>query len=176
MRSLSAKPTSRFITYANQVFVRVAGYSEQELPGQAHNLIRHSDMPRCVIKLLWVTISQGNEIFAYVINLSRNGDHYWVLAHVTPSFDAAGKITNYHSSRLVACQNAPQWTKRSRSATCCCRRRIRIWIGAQECRQATNCCWRTLVGPACSTTNSYSHSRRITTVSIACISTRKLHM
>ncbi|MEO1982112.1 MAG: PAS domain-containing protein, partial [Fuerstiella sp.] len=89
------------ITYTNQVFARVAGYSEQELLGQPHNLIRHPDMPRCVFKLLWDTISQGNEIFAYVINLCRNGDHYWVLAHVTPSFDAAGKITGYHSSRRV---------------------------------------------------------------------------
>jgi PAS domain S-box-containing protein len=89
------------ITYANQVFVRVAGFSEDELLGQPHNLIRHPDMPRCVFKLLWDTVSQGNEIFAYVINLCRTGDHYWVLAHVTPSFDATGKITSYHSSRRV---------------------------------------------------------------------------
>ena len=87
------------ITYANQVFVQVAGYTEQELLGQPHNLIRHPDMPKCVFKLLWDTIAQGNEIFAYVINLCKNGDHYWVFAHVTPSFDAAGNITGYHSSR-----------------------------------------------------------------------------
>lgn len=87
------------ITYANQVFVKVSGFTEQEILGQPHNLIRHPDMPKCVFKLLWDTISEGNEIFAYVVNICKNGDHYWVFAHVTPSFDAAGNITGYHSSR-----------------------------------------------------------------------------
>lgn len=87
------------ITYANQVFVRVAGYTEQDLLAQPHNIIRHPAMPKCVFKLLWDTISQGNEIFAYVINLCKNGDHYWVFAHVTPSYDDAGNLTGYHSSR-----------------------------------------------------------------------------
>ncbi len=87
------------ITYANQVFVRVSGYSEAELLGQPHNIIRHPAMPRCVFKLLWDVIGSGNEIFAYVINLCKNGDHYWVLAHVTPTFDQDGRIVSYHSSR-----------------------------------------------------------------------------
>ncbi|MCA9267718.1 MAG: PAS domain-containing protein, partial [Planctomycetales bacterium] len=65
------------------------------------NIIRHPDMPRCVFKLLWDTIAKGDEIFAYVINLCKNGDHYWVLAHVTPSFNARGDIIGYHSSRRV---------------------------------------------------------------------------
>tara|TARA_R110002111_G_scaffold256979_2_gene324652 strand:+ start:147235 stop:147753 length:519 start_codon:yes stop_codon:yes gene_type:complete len=89
------------ITYANHIFMRVSGYTEDELLGKPHNLIRHPDMPRCVFKLLWNTIDAGNEIFAYVNNLCKNGDHYWVLAHVTPSFDNFGKIIGYHSSRRV---------------------------------------------------------------------------
>jgi len=87
------------ISYANQVFLDVAGYTEQEVLGKPHNLIRHPDMPKCVFKLLWDTISEGKEIFAYVINKCKNGDHYWVFAHVTPSFDLEGNITGYHSSR-----------------------------------------------------------------------------
>lgn len=93
--------TAGRITYANRVFMRVAGYEEKELLGEQHNLIRHPDMPRCVFKLLWDTIGSGNEIFAYVVNQARNGDHYWVFAHVTPSFDAHGKIIGYHSNRRV---------------------------------------------------------------------------
>lgn len=89
------------ITYANQVFVRISGYTEQELLGKPHNLIRHPAMPRCVFKLLWDTIQRGDEIFAYVVNLCKNGDHYWVFAHVTPSFDSSGQIVGYHSSRRV---------------------------------------------------------------------------
>lgn len=87
------------ITYANEVFCRVAGYHRDELLGANHNLIRHPDMPRCVFKLLWDTIADGREIFAYVKNLARDGAHYWVLAHVTPTFDGAGRIVGYHSNR-----------------------------------------------------------------------------
>ena len=89
------------ITYANRTFMELAGYSERELLGAPHNLIRHPEMPRCVFKLLWDTIATGKEIFAYVVNKSRNGDHYWVFAHVTPSYDKNGKIIGYHSNRRV---------------------------------------------------------------------------
>ena len=89
------------ITYANEVFQRVAGYTEAELMGQPHSIVRHPDMPRCVFKLLWDTIEAKNEIFAYVVNRAKNGDHYWVYAHVTPSFGADGQIIGYHSNRRV---------------------------------------------------------------------------
>jgi PAS domain S-box-containing protein len=89
------------ITYANKTFIEVSGYSEEELLGQPHNIIRHPDMPQCVFKLLWDTLEQGNEIFAYVNNLCKNGDHYWVFAHVTPTFDDSQRIVGYHSSRRV---------------------------------------------------------------------------
>ena len=87
------------ITYANDVFLRISGYTEAEVLGQPHSLIRHPDMPRCVFKLLWDTIEAGREIFAYVVNMAVNGDHYWVLAHVTPTFAASGEIVGFHSNR-----------------------------------------------------------------------------
>lgn len=93
------------ITYCNDVFQRIAGYSEKELLGAPHSIIRHPDMPRCVFALLWDTIQAGNEIFAYVINRCKNGDHYWVNAHVTPSWDSAGRIISYHSNRRVPDRN-----------------------------------------------------------------------
>jgi PAS domain S-box-containing protein len=90
------------ITYANRVFCNVAGYDEHELVGQQHNIVRHPDMPRCVFKYLWDTIATGKEIFAFVINQAKNGDHYWVFAHVTPSYDLTGQnIIGYHSVRRV---------------------------------------------------------------------------
>ena len=91
--------TRGWITYANEVFCQVAGYTEAEALGQPHSIIRHPEMPRCVFKLLWDTIQSGQEIFAYVNNRAKNGDHYWVLAHVTPTFDAHRRIVGYHSSR-----------------------------------------------------------------------------
>jgi PAS domain S-box-containing protein len=89
------------ITYANSVFCRIAGVSEREAMGAPHSIIRHPDMPRAVFKLLWDTIESGQEIFAYVLNMASSGDHYWVLAHVTPTFDASGRVTGYHSNRRV---------------------------------------------------------------------------
>lgn len=89
------------ITYCNDVFLRIAGYSEAECLGQPHSMIRHPQMPRAIFALLWETIQRGDEIFAYVMNRCKNGDHYWVLAHVTPSRDISGSIIGYHSSRRV---------------------------------------------------------------------------
>jgi len=97
----SKTDTKGRVTYANDVFLRLAGYTEKEIMGQPHSIIRHPDMPRCVFKLLWDTISTGQEIFAYVVNRSKNGDHYWVLAHVTATMDRSGTIIGYHSSRRV---------------------------------------------------------------------------
>lgn len=94
------------LTYINDVFVNISRYSEDELIGQPHNIIRHPDMPRCVFKLLWDTISAGKELFAYIDNLSKDGGHYWVLAHVTPTFDAQGKIVGYHSNRRTPAPKA----------------------------------------------------------------------
>jgi PAS domain S-box-containing protein len=87
------------ITYANDIFVRMAKYSYAELMGAPHSMIRHPDMPRCVFELLWDTLQVKQEIFAYVVNLAKDGSHYWVFAHVTPTFDARGNIVGYHSNR-----------------------------------------------------------------------------
>lgn len=94
------------ITYANRVFIRVSGYTEAELLGRPHSIIRHPDMPRCVFKLLWDKLHQGEEVFAYVVNMARNGDHYWVFAHVTPSLDRHGHVVGYHSNRRVPSRDA----------------------------------------------------------------------
>jgi PAS domain S-box-containing protein len=87
------------ITYANDVFLRVSGYAMDEVIGQPHNLIRHPDMPRAVFQLLWDTLAARRELFAYINNLASDGAHYWVLAHVTPSYSADGAVIGYHSNR-----------------------------------------------------------------------------
>lgn len=89
------------ITYANDVFLDLSGYSEDELLGAPHSILRHPAMPRCVFKFLWDRISQGHEVFAYVVNRSKNGDYYWVFAHITPCYDSSGKMIAYHSNRRV---------------------------------------------------------------------------
>lgn len=88
------------MTYANHTFLNVAGYQESECIGKQHNMIRNPNMPRAVFDLLWSTIATGTEIFAYVVNSTKAGDHYWVIAHVTPSI-VNGKTVGYHSTRRV---------------------------------------------------------------------------
>lgn len=94
------------ISYANDVFLHIADYTEREVLGQPHNLIRHPDMPRCVFKLLWDTVTAGQEIFAYVVNRTKHGDHYWVLAHVTPTRLQDGTVGGFHSCRRVPSRRA----------------------------------------------------------------------
>lgn len=94
------------IEYVNDVFLRVCAYPAQELLGSPHNLIRHPDMPGGIYLLLWQTIQSGREVFAYLDNLAKDGCHYWVIAHVTPTFDAAGAIVGYHSNRRAPNRDA----------------------------------------------------------------------
>lgn len=89
------------IVYANRLFLRLADMTAKDALGAPHSAIRHPEMPRCVFKLLWDRIQDKKEIFAYVVNRSMNGDHYWVIAHVTPSFDGSGSVNGYHSNRRV---------------------------------------------------------------------------
>lgn len=94
------------ITYVNRTFMTIAGYAEHELLGQPHNIIRHPDMPRSVFRYLWDTILAGREVFAYVKNMTRTGDHYWVFAHVTPTIGDDGAIVGFHSNRRTADRTA----------------------------------------------------------------------
>ena len=87
------------ITYGNRIFIEFSGYDESELIGSQHNIIRHPDMPRGVFKLLWDKIQGGQECFAYVKNMSKDGGFYWVFTNVTPTFDPGGNVTGYFSIR-----------------------------------------------------------------------------
>lgn len=94
------------ITYANETFIQISGYTEAELLGQPHSMIRHPEMPRSVFKLLWDRVLSGREVFAFVCNRSKNGDHYWVLAHVTPNVDSGGRTIGFHSNRRTMADRA----------------------------------------------------------------------
>lgn len=96
---VSMTDTTGRITYGNRVFIEFSGYSESELLGSQHNIIRHPDMPRAVFKLLWDKITHREECFAYVKNMSKDGGFYWVFTNVTPTFDESGNITGYFSVR-----------------------------------------------------------------------------
>ncbi len=88
------------ITFCNDYFIEVCGYTQEELIGKAHNIIRHPDMPKIVFKLLWETISQGKNINAVVKNLAKDGRYYWIFTEFESRRDTdTGKIIGYHAAR-----------------------------------------------------------------------------
>ncbi|RYY77796.1 MAG: PAS domain S-box protein, partial [Comamonadaceae bacterium] len=89
------------ITYCNASFIRVSGYERDELLGQPHNLIRHPDMPAEAFRDMWATLRSGLPWSQLVKNRRKDGDHYWVVANVTPLLEA-GRPVGYMSVRTRA--------------------------------------------------------------------------
>jgi len=87
------------ILYCNAAFVSVSGYERAELLGQPHNLIRHPDMPAEAFRDMWDTIKGGKPWSAPVKNRRKNGDHYWVMANVTPLLGDRAEVISYMSVR-----------------------------------------------------------------------------
>jgi PAS domain S-box-containing protein len=85
------------IVYANDAFMEVSGYGESEIIGGTHEIVRHPDMPRGLSKHLTAMLKAGQEMFVYIPQLAKDGTTYWVLAHVTHSRDAAGRVVGEHS-------------------------------------------------------------------------------
>ncbi len=96
---ISATDLKEKITHANPQFVKTSGFSEAELLGQPHNLIRHRDMPAKSFKSLWDAIRAGKPWMGVAKNRCKNGDHYWVDAFITPVFQN-GQVTGYESVRV----------------------------------------------------------------------------
>ena len=87
------------ITYANQIFFKLAGYTQAELLDQPHAIIRHPDMPKIIFKYLWDNLEAGKDVKAFVKNLCKDGDFYWVFAHVRVATNPDGSFRNYVSTR-----------------------------------------------------------------------------
>ncbi len=87
------------ITYGNRIFIEYSGYSEEELLGAQHNIIRHPDMPRAAFALAWSLIKSEKEFFGFVKNMAKDGSFYWVFTQITPSYDERGKAVGYLSVR-----------------------------------------------------------------------------
>jgi aerotaxis receptor len=97
---ISTTDLKGIITYINPEFVDISGFSEEELIGKNHNIIRHPDMPPAAFKDLWDTVKKGQAWHGMVKNRCKNGDHYWVDAFVTP-ISENGEINGYQSVRTL---------------------------------------------------------------------------
>lgn len=99
------------ITYVNEDFLKISGYTNEELIGQPHNLIRHPEMPQEAFRDLWETVKAQNSWVGLVKNRCKNGDFYWVDANVSPIYED-GKHIGYMSVRTKATREQIQNAER----------------------------------------------------------------
>lgn len=90
------------ILFANEDFCKIAGYTLEELIGQPHNIVRHSDMPKAAFRDLWDTVKMGKVWKGYVKNATKNGGFYWVFATVYPNIACGDGEGGYMSCRRKA--------------------------------------------------------------------------
>lgn len=95
---VSKTDTRGMITYCNRAFIDISGFNENELLGKSHNIVRHPDMPAAAFQDLWDTVAAGKPWTGIVKNRTKNGDHYWVKANVSPIYQG-GRVTEYISVR-----------------------------------------------------------------------------
>jgi len=96
---VSRTDLSGVITYANDTFAKISGYSVDELVGESHNILRHPDMPKSVYKQLWKLISSGKQWSGYVKNMRKDTGYYWVYATVSGVYKD-NKLVEYKSIRV----------------------------------------------------------------------------
>ena len=95
-----------FIIYANPIFYKISGYDYGKLIGKNHNIIRHPEMPKAIFKLLWEQLEQKQEVYSFIKNRAKDGDYYWVFAHIRPSINKDGTVRNYISTRRAISNRA----------------------------------------------------------------------
>ena len=98
-RLISTTDTKGMISYCNDAFVDISGYSRDELIRAPHNLVRHPDVPAAVFAHMWETLKGGKPWMGIVKNRCKNGDYYWVNAYVTPVLER-GQVVGYESVRV----------------------------------------------------------------------------
>lgn len=90
------------ILSGNEVFIRISGYTKEEVIGRYHNVVRHPDMPRVLFKIIWDSIHEFKPIAGYVKNRTKNGEYYWVFAALFPMKDRLVSIRIKPTSRFFA--------------------------------------------------------------------------
>ncbi len=98
-RLISTTDLKGEITYANDAFVEISGYTREQLVGSPHNLVRHPDVPPAVFAHMWTTLKAGRPWMGIVKNRCVNGDHYWVNAYVTPVLENS-QVIGFESVRI----------------------------------------------------------------------------
>ena len=94
------------ITYANNKFIEMTGFTREELIGSPHSINRHPDMPKGAFRGMWKTISSRKTWQGYMKNLRKDGRYYWVMVYIQPKIDEKGNLTGYAAGRKIASSKA----------------------------------------------------------------------
>ncbi|MEE9444982.1 MAG: PAS domain-containing protein [Cocleimonas sp.] len=90
------------IIQCNNLLASLSGWSQEELLGSNHNVLRHPDMPKALFKIIWGAISAKKEFYGYIKNLRKDGGFYWTFAYITADINRKREITGYTSYRRFA--------------------------------------------------------------------------
>ena len=86
------------ITYVNQSFCQISGYTENELIGHSHDIVRNDLMPHGIYNLMWEHLKAEEEFFGYIVNRNKDNSYYWALINVSPFYEQE-KLTGYFAVR-----------------------------------------------------------------------------
>jgi PAS domain S-box-containing protein len=95
---ISKTDPDSYITYINQNFCKVSGYSERELIGQNHDIVRNDLMPHGIYNLMWEHLKAEEEFWGYIVNLNKDNSYYWALINVAPFYEN-NSLTGYFAVR-----------------------------------------------------------------------------
>ncbi len=93
------------ILFINKNFSEISKYTEAELIGAPHNVVRHPDMPKAIFYLIWQSLLAGNKISGIIKNLAKDGRYYWVIADLEPKFNSNGEVVTLTAFRRSAPQD-----------------------------------------------------------------------
>ncbi|NEW61359.1 PAS domain-containing protein, partial [Sulfurovum sp. bin170] len=102
---LSKTDTKGNILSLNSDLCDISGYSEKELIGKQHNILRHPDMPKAIFHLMWRYLLSGRAITVVMKNLTKSGEYYWVIADLKPRFNEKGAVIALTSFQKFATED-----------------------------------------------------------------------
>ncbi len=93
--------SSGCIKYVNNYFVKVSGYGLREIVGKNEIITRHPDMPKVVVRRIWIQLQSGKSIRTLLKNVTSNGKYYWTITEIKPEFDSSGRIASFFAKSRV---------------------------------------------------------------------------